>query len=102
MGLSNPAQRYTSSAAALRAPLAAAVVLLFMLPAAYAADPGTIVGVITDAAGRPVAHATVTAVKADDHAIRATVSGADGVYSFADRSHGNWSLSWEAEAYQET
>ena len=102
MGLSNPARRYTSSAAALRAPLAAAVVLLFMLPAAYAADPGTVVGVITDAAGHPVAHATVTAVKADDHAIRSTVSGSDGVYSFADLPPGNWSLSWEAEAYQET
>jgi len=77
MGLSKRAWCCTGSA--LRAPLSTAVVLLFMLPAAYAADPGTIVGVITDAAGHPVAHATVTAVKADDHAIRATVSGADGV-----------------------
>ena len=102
MDLSERAWYCKRSGAGRRTSFAAAVMLLIMLPAAYAADPGTIVGVITDSAGHPVAHATVTAVKADDHAIRATVSGADGVYSFADLPPGNWALSWEADAYQET
>ncbi|HEX7201057.1 MAG TPA: TonB-dependent receptor, partial [Dongiaceae bacterium] len=59
---------------------------------ALAADnpPGAIVGVVTNAAGQPVARATVTAVRADGGAIRATVSGADGVFSFADLPPGSW------------
>src|ERR1700733_11931696 len=44
---------------------------------------GAIVGIVTNSAKLPVAHATVTAVKTDG-GIRATVSGSDGVYSFAD------------------
>ena len=44
---------------------------------------GTIVGIVTNAAKLPVAGATVTAVKAGG-GIRATVSGSDGIYSFAD------------------
>ena len=74
---------------------------LFMLPVARAADPGTIVGLVTDAAHAPVAHATVTAIRASDHAIRATISGIDGTYAFADLPPGSWSVSWEAPGYQE-
>ena len=46
--------------------------------------PGTITALITDGTKLPVAHATVTAVRAGRGAIRATVSGSDGGYSFAD------------------
>ena len=66
---------------------------------AYAADPGAIVGVVTDAAHRPVPAATVTAVHAGDHAIRATVSHADGEYGFADLPPGSWALTWEAAGF---
>jgi hypothetical protein len=53
---------------------------------------GAIVGMVTNPAGVPVAHATVTAVRADGGAVRATLSGSDGVYSFGDLPPGNWSV----------
>jgi hypothetical protein len=62
---------------------------------ASAAELGAIVGLITNPAGAPVPHATVTAVRADGSAIRATISGSDGVYSFADLAPGSWSVSVE-------
>jgi hypothetical protein len=55
-------------------------------------SPGTIVGVVTNTAKLPVAHATVTASKVGGGGIRATVSGSDGVYSFADLPPGVWAL----------
>jgi hypothetical protein len=63
------------------------------LPAAQAEEPsapavrtsfGTIVGIVTNSAKLPVGGATVTAVRMDGGGIRATVSGSDGIYSFAD------------------
>jgi hypothetical protein len=74
--------------------LVCAVVMSVMLPAARAGDaaPGTIVGLVTNSAKLPVAHATVTAVRADGGAIRATVSGSDGVYAFADLPPGSWAV----------
>ncbi len=61
---------------------------------AQAADdaPGTIVGIISNASGGPVAHATVTAVSQENRSIRSTISGSDGVYSFADLPPGTWSV----------
>ena len=53
---------------------------------------GAIVGVLTDRTKAPVAHATVTATKDNGSSIRATVSAADGTYSFADLTPGKWSL----------
>jgi hypothetical protein len=60
---------------------------------------GAIVGIVTDSSQQPVAHATVTAVRADGGGIRATVSGSDGVYSFGDLSPGSWTLTIEATGY---
>jgi hypothetical protein len=60
---------------------------------------GAIVGIVTDSSQQPVAHATVTAVRADGGGIRATVSGSDGVYSFGDLSPGSWILTIEATGY---
>ncbi|HEV2285712.1 MAG TPA: TonB-dependent receptor, partial [Steroidobacteraceae bacterium] len=62
-----------------------------------AAEPGVgaIVGTVTTPAGVAVAHATVTALRADGGAIRATISGSDGVFSFGDLPPGVWTL--EAE-----
>ena len=64
--------------------------------------PGASVGIVTDAAGMPVVHATVTARRVDGSAIRATVSGNDGVYSFADLPPGAWSITVEIEGYERT
>jgi hypothetical protein len=61
------------------------------------ASPGTIVGLVSDAARKPIAHATITALKADGSAIRATLSGADGVYAFADLPPGSWSVTVSSE-----
>jgi len=58
---------------------------------------GTIVGVITDSAKRPVAGATVTARRSDGTGIRGTVSSSDGVYSFADLTPGGWIVTSEIE-----
>jgi hypothetical protein len=56
-----------------------------------AAAPGTIVGVVTNAAKAPIGGATVTAVRASG-GIRSTVSSSDGIYSFADLPPGSWAL----------
>src|SRR3984893_17240108 len=65
------------------------------------AAAGAIVGVVTNPTQAPVARATVTAVRADGGGIRATVSGSDGTYSFADLPPGTWSLTWEADGYHD-
>jgi hypothetical protein len=67
--------------------------------AAVAVAPGTIVGIVTNSAKSPVARATVTATKVDGSGIRATVSGSDGIYSFADLPPGAWSLTLQADGY---
>ncbi len=54
---------------------------------------GTIVGLLEGPDHAPLAHATVTAVKADGSTVRATISGSDGLYSFADLPAGDWNLS---------
>src|SRR5580700_5478052 len=71
------------------------VLLGLLATTARAADLGALVGLITDAHGAPVAHATVTALQQGGGAVRATLSGSDCVYSFADLPAGNWSVSVE-------
>ena len=76
------------------------LMLAFPPRSATAADesqPGAIVGLVTDAGKQPVAHATVTAVKAGGAAIRATISGVDGVYSLADLPPGTWSVTIQVD-----
>jgi hypothetical protein len=63
---------------------------------------GTIVGVVTDSAKRPVARATITASRLDGSAIRATISASDGVYSFADLAPGEWSLTVQVDGYADS
>ncbi len=57
---------------------------------------GTIVGVVTGMAKVPIGGATVTALSASGN-IRSTVSGSDGIYSFADVAPGSWSLTITVE-----
>src|SRR5215469_3324628 len=79
-------------------PVAALIVLAAVLPAvAGAAELGAIVGRLTTSAGAPVANATVTAVRADGGAIRATLSGSDGVYSFGDLAPGAWTVTAQVQ-----
>jgi Putative beta-barrel porin-2, OmpL-like. bbp2/Carboxypeptidase regulatory-like domain len=68
------------------------------LSQAQAAEPsvGAIVGLVTSPAGVPVAHATVTALRADGGAIHATVSASDGVYTFSDLPPGVWNITAQA------
>jgi Putative beta-barrel porin-2, OmpL-like. bbp2/Carboxypeptidase regulatory-like domain len=63
---------------------------------------GTIVGIVRNAAKAPIGGATITAARADGSAIRATVSGSDGVYSFADVAPGGWSVSAQSDGYLDT
>jgi hypothetical protein len=63
-----------------------------------AAAAGTIVGVVTNAAKAPIAGATVTAVRAGG-GIRSTISGSDGLYSFADVAPGSWSLTTTVDGF---
>jgi hypothetical protein len=60
---------------------------------------GTMVGIVTNSAKLPVAGATVTAARADGGSIRATVTGSDGLYSFADLPAGAWTLSVQVDGY---
>jgi hypothetical protein len=94
----------------LRGALLSAMAAGAVLPAARAAEPttstakeayGAIVGVVTNAAGLPVARATVTAVRREGGGIRATVSGSDGTYSFADLPPGSWAITSEVGGYPE-
>jgi len=57
---------------------------------------GTLVGVVRDGSGQPVASATVTARRLDAAGIRSTLSGNDGVFSFADVPAGTWTLGVQA------
>jgi len=68
-------------------------------PPAVKSSSGAIVGIIVNAANLPVAHATVTALRADGSAIRATISGSDGVYSFADLAPGTWTITAQVDGY---
>jgi hypothetical protein len=70
-------------------------------PVAPGQLPGAIVGVVRNADKVPVPGATITAVRAGGGAIRATLSGNDGVYSFADLPPGTWSLSLQVDGYPE-
>jgi len=63
--------------------------------------PGAIVGIVRNPDKIPVSGATVTALRADGGAIRATLSGSDGVYSFADLPPGTWSLTLQLDGYPE-
>jgi hypothetical protein len=61
---------------------------------------GTIVGIVTSAENLPVAGATVTATR-EGGGIRATISGSDGVYSFADLPPGSWHLTADVQGASE-
>ena len=63
--------------------------------------PGAIVGIVRNPDKAPVSGATVTAVRSDGGAIRATLSGSDGIYSFADLPPGTWSLTLQLDGYPE-
>jgi hypothetical protein len=90
----------------LRGALLSAMTVGAVLPAARAAEPataanssvnqalGAIVGIVTNAAKMPVAHATVTAVRREG-GIRATLSGSDGTYAFNDLPPGTWVITAE-------
>jgi hypothetical protein len=57
---------------------------------------GTIVGLVANTARVPISGATVTATRAGG-GIRSTLSGSDGIYSFADLPPGSWSLTITAD-----
>src|SRR5271163_2282462 len=91
----------------LHALLLSVMCVIAAIPGASGAEPaaatpapsfGTIVGIVTDAAKRPIAGATVTAVRTGG-GIRSTISGSDGVYSFADVPLGSWSLTTTVEGF---
>jgi Putative beta-barrel porin-2, OmpL-like. bbp2/Carboxypeptidase regulatory-like domain len=63
---------------------------------------GALVGIVIDSAGRPVPHATVTAVRRDGSGVRATLSASDGSYSFNDLPAGSWVISAQAGATAST
>jgi hypothetical protein len=81
--------------------VAALAVGLYPSSAQAQQSAGAIVGMVTDSAKLPVAHATVTARRVDGSGIRATISGSDGVYSFGDLPPGLWSIATQAEGQPE-
>jgi Putative beta-barrel porin-2, OmpL-like. bbp2/Carboxypeptidase regulatory-like domain len=85
-------------------PLLLSILLITVqTPCALAQEPvtrnaayGTIVGVVTTATKAPLGGATVTAIRVGG-GIRSTISGSDGIYSFADVPAGSWSLTITVE-----
>jgi hypothetical protein len=63
------------------------------------AYPGTIVGTVRNPANAPIAGATLTATRLDNHSIRSTMSTSDGIYTFSDLTPGTYSLSAQAEGF---
>jgi Putative beta-barrel porin-2, OmpL-like. bbp2/Carboxypeptidase regulatory-like domain len=63
---------------------------------------GAIVGVVRNSADSPIGGVTVTSAKADGTGLRATVTGSDGIYSFADVVPGEYSVSLQSDGYPET
>ncbi|MBV8910217.1 MAG: TonB-dependent receptor [Gammaproteobacteria bacterium] len=86
----------------LRALLVSALLIAVPAAAAAAGELGAITGIVTDSAGAPLAHATVTAARSDGGSVRATVSGSEGVYSFADVPQGTWTITAELEGHPVT
>jgi hypothetical protein len=60
------------------------------------AEFGTIVGIVSSATKAPIGGATVTAIRAGG-GVRSTISGSDGIYTFADVLPGSWSLTVAVE-----
>src|ERR1700733_15159531 len=86
----------------LIAAAAAGVIVGVNIPTAAAEEAaGAIVGLVTNSSKLPLAHATVTARRGDAGGTRATISGRDGVYSFADLPPGLWSISSQVEGFPE-
>ena len=94
----------------MRTLLAIVISALLTVPMVRAQQPpgvtakasyGTIVGLVTNSSNLPIARATVTANRVDGGGIRATLSGSDGVYSFADLPPGAWSLTVQVDGYPE-
>jgi len=91
--------------------LISAAAVALMSPIVHAADPpasaaaaqsaGAIVGIVRNSDKVPVSGATITAVRAGGGSIRATLSGSDGVFSFADLAPGTWALALQVEGYPE-
>ena len=63
--------------------------------------PGAIIGSVRNSDKVPVSGATITAVRADGGAIRAALSGSDGVYLLADLPPGQWTLTLQVDGYPE-
>jgi hypothetical protein len=62
---------------------------------------GSLVGIVSNPSKTPVSGATVTAISKDG-SIRSTVSGSDGIYSFADVLPGSWSLTITVDGVPDT
>jgi hypothetical protein len=91
----------------LRRFIVSVLVIGVAIPAARAADAttiafGAIVGMVKNPASLPVAGATITAARADGSGLRATLSGSEGIYSFADLPPGTWSVTSKADGYEKT
>ncbi len=90
-----------SMAAGFALPSAHADVVPTPAAPAVRAATGTIVGIVRNSAKLPVAYATVTAARTDGTSVHSTLSGSDGVYSFADLAPGEWSLTAQADGLPE-
>jgi hypothetical protein len=62
---------------------------------------GTLTGLVRDSAKAPAGGITITAANQDTGSIRSTISGSDGVYSFADLPAGSWNITAQTESSAE-
>jgi hypothetical protein len=91
----------SAAAIALMSPIVHAADTPASASAPAAQSAGAIVGIVRNSDKVPVSGATITAVRTGGGSIRATLSGSDGVFSFADLAPGTWALALQVEGYPE-
>src|SRR5258706_7692063 len=74
--------------------------MLLVLGFSFRSPTGSISGVIKDPSGAPLSGVAVKLLSTTTHALRTTVSDANGAFQFVQLQPGNWSLSAEAPGFK--
>ena len=76
------------------------VLILAIVPKAFAQGTGNISGYVRDASGAAVAGANVTAVMTEQHTTRTAQTDAQGFYNFVALPAGHYTVTFEATGFQ--
>ncbi len=76
------------------------ILILAIVPKAFAQGTGNISGYVRDASGAAVAGANVTAVMTEQHTTRTAQTDAQGFYNFVALPAGHYTVTFEATGFQ--